>query len=69
VSNETRIAVDLFDAKSRTPMWHGAVSETMSDLTGPNAAARINTATAAIFTRLPIGTPPPPAPATAKASG
>jgi Domain of unknown function (DUF4136) len=68
VSNETRIAVDLFDAKSRTPIWHGAVSETMSDLTGPNAVARINTATAAIFTKLPIGAPPAPA-ATARSSG
>ncbi len=68
VSNETRIAVDLFDAKSRTPIWHGAVSQTMSDLTGPNAAARINTATAAIFTKLPIGAAPA-APATVSRSG
>ena len=68
VTNETRIAVDLFDAKSRTPIWHGAVSETMSDLTGPNAAVRINTATAAIFTKLPIGASPA-VPATASSSG
>ena len=37
VENETRIAVDLFDAKSHKAIWHGAVSQTASDLTGPNA--------------------------------
>jgi hypothetical protein len=58
VSNETRIVVDVFDAKSRKPIWHGAVSQTMTDLTGPNAEAKINTATAAIFTKLPIGVAP-----------
>jgi len=66
VENETRIAVDVFDAQSRKPIWHGAVSESMADLTGPNAVAKINAGTAAIFSKLPIGTgpaaaPPPPA--------
>src|SRR5271170_2870271 len=42
VRDETRIAVDLFDAKSRTPIWHASVSQSVSDLTGPNAEARIN---------------------------
>jgi len=60
VSDETRIAVDVFDARSRKPIWHGAVSQTMYDLTGPNAVAKINAATAAIFTKLPIGTAPVP---------
>ena len=53
VRDETRIAVDLFDAKSRTPIWHASVSQTVSDLTGPNAVERINSATAAIFTKFP----------------
>lgn len=70
VSNETRIAVDFFDAKSRKPMWHGAVSQTMYDLTGPNAEVKINTATAAIFTKLPLGAAPTaPPPATASQTG
>jgi len=60
VRDETRIAVDLFDARSRKPIWHAAVSQTMYDLTGPNAEAKIGTATAAIFTKFPLGTAPPP---------
>jgi Domain of unknown function (DUF4136) len=80
VENETRVAVDIFDARSRKAMWHGTVSESMADLTGPNAEAKINAATAAIFSKLPIGggpmaAPPPPvaaplpAPATPAAQG
>lgn len=53
--DETRISIDLFDAKSRTPIWHASVSQSVSDLTGPNAVQRINTATAAIFTKFPVG--------------
>jgi hypothetical protein len=57
--DETRISIDLFDAKSRTPIWHASVSQSVSDLTGPNAVQRINTATAAIFTKFPVGGAPP----------
>ena len=67
VSDETRIAVDVFDAKSHQPMWHGAVSQTVSGLTGPNAQAKIDAATFAIFSKFPVGAPAPagapPAPA------
>lgn len=56
VENETRIVVDVFDAHAHKAIWHGAVSQTISDLTGPNAQAKINAATAAIFAKLPIGT-------------
>jgi Domain of unknown function (DUF4136) len=59
VSDETRIAVDLFDAKSHTPIWHASVSQNVSDLTGPNAEAKINAGTAAIFAKFPIAAPPP----------
>jgi len=59
VENETRIVVDVFDARAHKAIWHGSVSETISDLKGPNADAKINAATAAIFAKLPIGTPPP----------
>jgi len=61
VENETRIAVDLFDSQSRKPIWHASVSQNVSDLTGPNAEARINAATAAIFTKFPGGAPLPAA--------
>src|ERR1700722_17881109 len=60
VSDETRIAVDIFDNKSRTPIWHASVSQSVSNLTGPNAEAKISEGTAAIFAKFPIGTPLPP---------
>jgi len=59
VSDETRIAVDLFDAKSRTPIWHASVSQSVGDLTGPNAEAKIGAGTAAIFSKFPIAAPAP----------
>jgi hypothetical protein len=57
VNDETRIAVDLFDAKSHTPIWHASVSQNVSDLSGPNAEAKISAGTAAIFSKFPIATP------------
>jgi hypothetical protein len=59
VSDETRIAVDLFDARTRTPIWHASVSQSASDLTGPNAEAKISAGTAAIFAKFPIAVPLP----------
>ena len=61
VQDETRIAVDVFEAKSRTPMWHASVTQSVSELTGPNAVVKINQATAAIFAKFPGGSPPPAA--------
>jgi hypothetical protein len=55
VENETRIAIDVFDNRSRKPMWHGAVSQTVSDLRGPNAEVKINAAVVAIVAKMPIG--------------
>ncbi len=61
VRDETRISVDLFDAKSRIPIWHASVSQSVADLTGPNAVQKINLATSAIFTKFPVnGTAAPP---------
>jgi hypothetical protein len=59
VSDETRIAVDIFDAKSRTPIWHATVSQSASDLTGPQAEAKISAGTAAIFAKYPLAVPLP----------
>jgi Domain of unknown function (DUF4136) len=59
VRDETRIAVDLFDAKSRTPIWHASVNQNVGDLTGPNAEAKISAGTAAIFTKFPVAVPLP----------
>jgi hypothetical protein len=59
VSDETRIAVDVFDAKSRTPIWHASVSQSVGDLSGPYAEARISAGAAAIFAKFPVATPLP----------
>jgi len=58
--DETRISVDLFDAKSRVPIWHASVTQSVSDLTGPNAVEKINVATNAIFTKFPAPSVPVP---------
>ena len=54
MSDETRIAVDLFDAKSHQPIWHASVSQNVYDLTGPKAEEKINAGTAAIFAKFPV---------------
>jgi Domain of unknown function (DUF4136) len=61
VREETRISIDLFDAKSRVPIWHASVSQSVSDLTGPNAVEKINAAATAIFTKFPTSGMPLPA--------
>ncbi len=58
VNDETRIAVDIFEARSRTPIWHASVSQNVSNLTGPNAEAKISQGTAAIFAKFPLATLP-----------
>jgi len=59
VRDEGRISIDLFDAKTRTAIWHASVNQNVVDLTGPSAAVKINEATAAIFTKFPVMAPPP----------
>jgi hypothetical protein len=54
VQNEVRIAVDLFDAKSHKPIWHASASQNTYELSGPNAEAKINVATTAIFNKFPL---------------
>ncbi len=53
---EGRIAVDVFDAKTREPIWHAAVEQDLSYLTGNNAEARINAVVAAMFAKFPGAT-------------
>lgn len=47
------IAIDLYDAKSRQPMWHASVDQSLFDVSGPQAAKRIDAAVAALFTKRP----------------
>ncbi len=62
VYDETRITVDLFDAKSHKPIWHASVTESVSDLSGPRADEHINVGVSAIFRKFPIPAPAPPPP-------
>ena len=54
VENETRIAVDLFDARSHKPIWHASATQDSYELSGIHAEERINAATTAIFGKFPL---------------
>ena len=57
VENETRIAVDLFDARTHKPIWHASASQNVYELSGPEAVQKIDLATAAIFSKYPGSAP------------
>lgn len=50
---EGRISVDMYDAKTRQAIWHAAVEQDLSYLTGAKAEQRINEIVAAMFTKFP----------------
>ncbi len=54
VYNESRISLDVFDAKTHSAIWHASVNQSVGNLTGPEAELKINQATAAIFTKFPV---------------
>jgi hypothetical protein len=47
------IAVDVYDAKSRQPLWHASVDQSLYGTSGPEAQKRIDAAVAAIFAKYP----------------
>ena len=53
VYREGIIAVDLYDAKSRQPMWHASADQSLFEVSGAEAAKRIDEAVAAIFAKRP----------------
>jgi hypothetical protein len=62
------VAVDLYDARSRQPLWHATADPSVSSLTGADADKSIRTAIDAIFLHRPKflgGAPSPPQPAAA----
>ncbi len=59
VRDEGRITVDLFDARTHQAIWHAAVNQNVTELTGPNAELKINAAAAAIFGKFPVMAPAP----------
>jgi hypothetical protein len=53
VYREGVVAVDLYDARSRQPLWHAFVDQNVVGLTGEAADNKIKAAVAAIFTKYP----------------
>jgi hypothetical protein len=56
---EARLAVDLFDAKTKEAVWHGTVSLDASKLSGDAAAGQIRKAVHALMQYYPPGSKPP----------
>jgi Domain of unknown function (DUF4136) len=53
VYREGIIAVDLYDARTRQPLWHASVDQSLYGVSGAEAQKRIDAAVAAIFTKYP----------------
>jgi len=58
VYREGIIAVDLYDAKSRKPLWHASVPQSLYGADGAEAQKRIEAAVAAIFAKYPYAAAP-----------
>jgi hypothetical protein len=56
---EGRISVDLFDAKTKKPLWHASVESDLSYMTRDDAAQRINKLVEAMFVKFPGSTTTP----------
>jgi uncharacterized protein DUF4136 len=53
VYHEGIIAVDLYEAKGKQPIWHASVNQNLRGATGEDAEKRIDKAVAALFTKYP----------------
>jgi Domain of unknown function (DUF4136) len=53
VYREGIISVDVYDARSRQPLWHASVNQSLYGVSGAEAEKRIDAAVAAIFTKYP----------------
>jgi hypothetical protein len=53
VYREGIIAVDLYDAKSKQPIWHASANQSLYGANGADAEQKIDKAVAAIFTKYP----------------
>jgi hypothetical protein len=53
VYHEGIIAVDLYDGRSKQPIWHASANQSLRGAVGAEAEKRIDTAVAAIFTKYP----------------
>ena len=53
VYREGIIAVDLYDARSKAPIWHASVNQSLYGAIGVQAEQKIDKAVAVIFTKYP----------------
>ena len=53
VYREGMIGIDLYDAKTREPLWHASVDQNLYRATGAEAEQRIDAAVAALFAHFP----------------
>jgi Domain of unknown function (DUF4136) len=53
VYREGIVAIDLYDAKTRQPMWHASVDQSLDGTDGTEATKRIDAAVTALFTKYP----------------
>jgi Domain of unknown function (DUF4136) len=53
VYTEGIIGVDLYDARTRQPLWHATVDQNLVGVSGPEAEKRIDAAAAALFAKYP----------------
>ena len=53
VYHEGIIAVDLYDGRSKQPIWHASANQSLRDAIGAEAEQRIDKAVAAIFSKYP----------------
>jgi hypothetical protein len=53
VYREGIVGVDLYDAKSREPLWHASTNQDLTGATGEAAEKKINAAVDAIFSKYP----------------
>jgi hypothetical protein len=53
VYHEGIIAVDLYDARSKQPIWHASANQSLEGAVGTDAEQKIDRAVTAIFTKYP----------------
>jgi Domain of unknown function (DUF4136) len=53
IYHEGIIAVDLYDARSKQPIWHASANQSLDKAVGADAERKINQAVSAIFTKYP----------------
>jgi Domain of unknown function (DUF4136) len=53
VYRQGTIGIDLYDAKTKEPLWHASVDQDLYGATGAEAEKRIDTAVDALFTKFP----------------